>query len=52
VRVVRLLAAAIDHNVSPGCTVCETAALAGAAARRRTIGVVRRMERRSRIPPV
>jgi hypothetical protein len=38
VRVVRLLAAAIDHNVSPGCTVCETAALAGAAARRRTIG--------------
>src|SRR3954452_24745133 len=31
VRVVRLLAAAIDHSVSPGCTVCGTAAWAGAA---------------------
>src|SRR3954467_2290290 len=34
VRVVRLLAAAIDHSVSPGCTVCGTAALAGTAAKR------------------
>src|SRR4051794_28902292 len=34
VRVVRLLAAAIDHSVSPGCTVCGTAALAGAATTR------------------
>ena len=31
VLVVRLLAAAIDHSVSPGCTVCGTAADAGAA---------------------
>src|SRR3954454_7005381 len=31
VRVVRLLAAAIDHRVSPGRTVCGTAAWAGAA---------------------
>ena len=31
VRVVRLFAAAIDHSVSPGCTTCGTAALAGAA---------------------
>ena len=31
VRVVRLFAAAIDHSVSPGCTVCGTAADAGAA---------------------
>ena len=31
VRVVRLLAAAIDHSVSPGCTTCGTAAPAGAA---------------------
>src|SRR3954454_8303663 len=34
VRVVRLLAAAIDHRGSPGCTVCDTAALAGTAAKR------------------
>src|SRR3954454_15819608 len=34
VRVVRLLAAAIDQSVSPGCTTCGTAALAGAARRR------------------
>src|SRR3954452_4532406 len=34
VRVVRLLAAAIEHSVSPGCTVCGTAALAGTAAMR------------------
>src|SRR3954451_2349436 len=34
VRVVRLLAAAIDHSVSPGCTTCGTAALAGAARTR------------------
>src|SRR4051794_6294307 len=34
VRVVRLLAAAIDHSVSPDCTVCGTAALEGAAKRR------------------
>src|SRR4051794_8732297 len=34
VRVVRLLAAAIDHSVSPGCTVCGTEALAGTAAKR------------------
>src|SRR3954471_13319151 len=34
VRVVRLLAAAIDHSVSPDCTTCGTAALAGAAMRR------------------
>src|SRR3954452_8065128 len=34
VRVVRLLAAAIDHSVSPGCTVCGTAAPAGAASKR------------------
>src|SRR3954469_24076756 len=34
VRVVRLLAAAIDHSVSPGCTTCGTAALAGAASNR------------------
>src|SRR6185436_11239084 len=34
VRVVRLLAAAIDHSVSPGCTVCGTAAFEGAAKRR------------------
>src|SRR4051812_44265457 len=33
VRVVRLLAAAIDHSVSPGCTTCGTAALEGAARR-------------------
>src|SRR6185503_19309568 len=31
VLVVRLLAAAIDHSVSPGCTTCGTAADAGAA---------------------
>ena len=31
VRVVRLFAAAMDHSVSPGCTVCGTAADAGAA---------------------
>jgi hypothetical protein len=30
-RVVKLLAAAIDHSVSPSCTVCGTAAVAGAA---------------------
>src|SRR3954452_8133321 len=34
VRVVRLLAAAIDHSVSPGCTTCGTAALEGAARNR------------------
>src|SRR3954470_22211881 len=34
VRVVRLLAAAIDHSVSPGCTVCGTAAPEGAAKSR------------------
>src|SRR4051812_1984856 len=34
VRVVRLLAAAMDHSVSPGCTTCGTAALEGAARRR------------------
>src|SRR4051794_40923402 len=34
VRVVRLLAAAIDQSVSPGCTTCGTAALEGAAKRR------------------
>src|SRR3954454_8116168 len=34
VRVVRLLAAAIDHSVSPGCTTCGTAAPAGAASAR------------------
>src|SRR5690242_3065117 len=34
VRVVRLLAAAIDHSVSPGCTTCGTAAPAGAASNR------------------
>src|SRR3954452_15666515 len=34
VRVVRLLAAAIDQSVSPGCTVRGTAALAGAAMKR------------------
>src|SRR3954447_20225287 len=34
VRVVRLLAAAIDHSVSPGCTTCGTAAPAGAASKR------------------
>src|SRR5919108_2444445 len=31
VRVVRLFAAAIDHSVSPGWTVCATEAAAGAA---------------------
>src|SRR3954467_11772648 len=34
VRVVRLLAAAIDHSVSAGCTTCGTAALEGAARNR------------------
>src|SRR3954447_18436056 len=34
VRVVRLLAAAIDQSVSPGCTTCGTAALEGAARKR------------------
>ena len=32
-RVVKLFAAAIDHSVSPGCTVCGTAAVEGAAKR-------------------
>src|SRR3954447_10330420 len=45
VRVVRLLAAAIDHRVSPGCTTCGTAAPAGATntrAKRRANRVKRR----------
>src|SRR5919199_3650846 len=37
VRVVRLFAAAIDHSVSPGCTVCGAAADAGAAGISRAI---------------
>src|SRR4051795_12965786 len=37
VLVVRLFAAAIDHSVSPGCTVCGTAADAGAAGIAKTM---------------
>ena len=39
VRVVRLLAAAIDQSVSPGCTVCATSAAAGAASASAAMGV-------------
>jgi hypothetical protein len=49
VRVVRLFAAAIDHSVSPGCTVCDTAAFAGAAAARRRSGVSARRGRAKRM---
>src|SRR3954447_12499138 len=47
VRVVRLLAAAIDHSVSPGCTVCGTAAEAGAALATK-IAALRRRRRITR----
>src|SRR4051795_3384216 len=49
VRVVRLLAAAIDHRVSPGATTCGTAApaLAGAAATRAKKTAERRVRRKA-----
>src|SRR4051794_13360925 len=44
VRVVRLLAAAIDHNVSPGITTCPTAAPAGDAGARRKAAAAAEMD--------
>src|ERR687897_1675741 len=45
VRVVRLLAAAIDHRVSPGVTTCGTAAAAGAADARKAKAEMRMLRR-------
>src|ERR687887_583533 len=42
VRVVRLFDAAIDHNVSPGWTVCGTAADAGATGISRAMRTISR----------
>src|SRR3954470_13412725 len=51
-RVVKLLAAAIDQRVSPGCTVCATNALdvAGANSVASAAMATPRMERRKMYP--
>src|SRR5437763_16023107 len=50
-RVVKLLAAAIDHRVSPGWTTCGTAAAAGGAAAAADGSEARRNRSRPRSPP-